>query len=397
MKTLLVTLDGVADRTCVQLGNKTPLEAARKPNLDRLARDSVLFNTHIAGKIAPESDVGVLSLLGINPFQKHVGRAIFEWLSTGKRFENGWLALRANFATVDKRGKILDRRAGRSLSRFEAKQLEQEINAIKLGTPFEFLATSGHRGVVVFKGDFSKHIQNTDPAYQKNKKGISNAKHRFASRVARCVPLSSDSKSKKTAALVNAFTRAASAVLEKSEVNRHRKKRGQLAATALLLRDGETKLPKENYSEWTIVAGMPLEIGIGKAFQMKVEKIAEGNYKKIAAIVSSEIKKRNVYVHLKGPDDYGHDGDVFGKRRSIEAIDHLFFGNLKVDLSKTRIIVTGDHATPCELKAHSNDSVPALIAGGKLKGQNNNFDEPSANKQKTIAAWKLLRTAALLV
>ncbi len=396
MKTLLVVLDGVADRPCTQLKNKTPLEAARKPNLDALCQNSILFNVRIAGKVAPESDVGILSLLGINPFEKHIGRAIFEWLSTGKRFENGWLALRANFATVDNVGKIIDRRAGRSLSRFEAKQLEREINSIKLSVPFEFVATSGHRGVIVFKGDFSKRIQNTDPAYQKNKDEISNAQHKFSNQIISCTALSADSKSRKTAEVVNEFTRAVIQALSKSEVNIQRKKRRQLAANALLLRDGETKLPSENYSRWTIIAGMPLEIGIGKAVHMKLEKMHEGNYKKIAEAVNREVKRRNVYVHLKGPDVFGHDGQVFGKKKSIEEIDKLFFGNLKSDLKDVQIIVTGDHATPCELKAHSNDAVPVLVAGGRVKGSANSFDERNAAKKKEVPAWNLLKIVASL-
>ncbi len=393
MKLLLVVLDGAADRPCRVLNDKTPLDAALTKNLDNLTSESILWKARIAGRIAPESDVGVLSLLGISPFKKHYGRAIFEWLSTGKKFENGWLAMRANFATIDEKGKILDRRAGRSLSRFEAKLLEREINAIQVSVPFKFIHTYGHRGVIAFKGDFSKHIQNTDPAYQKTKQGISNAVQNPKLEIMRCTAIKKDEKTNRTAKIVNEFTQKVILALKNSTINVHRKKRFQLVANALLLRDGETKIPTANYNNWTIVASMPLEIGIGKAFGMRVIKLPEGNYKRAAAVVNNAVKKRNVYVHLKGPDNYGHDGQPFGKKKSIEKIDREFFGSLKIDWKKTRMIVTADHATPCNLKAHSNDAVPVLVVGMGIKGTKNCFDEKSAATKKEIAAHNLLKMA----
>jgi len=76
-----------------------------------------------------------------------------------------------------------------------------------------------------------------------------------------------------------------------------------------------------------------------------------------------------LYIHLKGPDVPGHDGKAIEKRESISSIDRYFFGELlpKIDLSKVVIAVTADHSTPCELKAHSDDPVPLLVAGGGIE------------------------------
>ncbi|MDP3742374.1 MAG: phosphoglycerate mutase [Candidatus Micrarchaeota archaeon] len=381
MKTLLVVLDGVGDYPCKELNGKTPLEAAQTPNIDKLAANSILLPSRIAGKIAPESDVGILSILGINPFKKKIGRGIFEWFSTGKQFRNGWLAIRTNFCTL-RGGKIIDRRADRNVTPAMAKKLAAKINQINLSVPFEFVPTSGHRGVVVFKGDFSKHIQNTDPAYQKTN-GISDAQSKFKNKIVQCYDLKRDEKSKRSAEIVNEFSNKVIDSL-----------RGEWPANALLLRNAETRIPSENYSKWCIVAEMPLEVGIGKAFKMKVISSQEGDYKNAANIANREITQRDVYVHLKGPDLFGHDGKAVEKKISIEKIDAGFFARLKINWKTTRLVITADHCTPCKLKAHSNDAVPTLISGAGVEGKRNVYCEKSVAKEKEIPAWKLLKLAS---
>lgn len=381
MKTLLVVLDGVGDWPCAELSGKTPLEASHKPYIDQLAANSILLRSRIAGKIAPESDVGILSVLGINPFRKKIGRGIFEWLSTGKPFRNGWLAIRTNFCTL-KNGLIIDRRAGRKVTPALAKKLAANINKIKLTAPFEFVPTSGHRGVVVFKGNFSKHVQNTDPAYQKTN-GISDAQANFKNKIVKCYALAKDEKSKASTEIVNEFSNKVIEALK-----------SEWPANALLLRNAETQIPTADFSNWCIVAEMPLEIGIGKAFKMKVVHSTEGNYINTAKVASREIKQQSVYVHLKGPDIFGHDGKAVQKKKSIERIDAEFFARLKINWKTTRLVIAADHCTPCPLKAHSNDTVPTFIAGSGVKGEKNNYDEKSAAKKREIPAWTLLKLAS---
>ncbi|MFH1246783.1 MAG: phosphoglycerate mutase [Candidatus Micrarchaeota archaeon] len=381
MKTLLVVLDGVGDWPCKELGGKTPLEAAYKPHLNKLATNSILLRSRIAGNVAPESDVGVLSLLGINPFKKKIGRGIFEWLSTGKQFKNGWLAIRTNFCTL-KNGEIVDRRAGRKVTPTLAKRLAKKINSIKLSVPFEFVSTADHRGAVLFRGNYSRDVQNTDPAYQRGKQGISDAQAVFGNGILPCTPLKSNAKSKRTARVINEFSEKVINALKDF-----------WPANGLLLRNAENVIPLENYSKWLIVAEMPLEVGIGKTFKMKVVKSREGDYVNAARIANREISKRDVYIHLKGPDLYGHDGDANGKKKCIERIDKEFFAALKVP-ANVRVIITADHCTCCKLKAHSSDPVPALIAGAGVKGEKNYFCERSAAKKREIPAWNLLKLAA---
>ena len=166
MKKVLVVLDGAADYPY-----PTPLQKAFTPNLDEIGKNSVLFMAKIAGKIAPESDVGVLSVLGFKNL--NIGRGGLEAL--GMNIYHGKnLYLRVNFAT-EKNGRIIDRRVGRSLSDSEAEKLAVEINKIKFKYKFKFTHAISHRGVLEIKMKASKYISNTDPAYVKNKKGLTTA------------------------------------------------------------------------------------------------------------------------------------------------------------------------------------------------------------------------------
>ena len=281
MKKLLVVLDGIGDLPCKALGGRTPLEAARKPNLDFLASRAKTGCINIAGKSAPESDGCFFGCLGFSPLKQHVGRGVLEALGVGMVFENGWLALRANFSTTDESGKkLVDRRVGRNLSTPEAKHLEEEINSkVKLSVPFVFKSTVSHRGVLVLETrGVSKKISNTDPAYA-IRGGLADALRNFEMKIAESRPLENSDQAKKAAALVNEFTRKAHAVLQKSSVNARRTREGKLPANAILLRDAETALakirntaPKFHKMRWALLADMPLEVGIARFLGMTVVK-----------------------------------------------------------------------------------------------------------------------------
>jgi len=147
------------------------------------------------------------------------------------------------------------------------------------------------------------------------------------------------------------------------------------------LRDAETEVrkPPKLYGKekWAVLADMPLEIGIGKLIGMKVIRappptFTASDYEERARKTLALLREFDgVYVHIKGPDLFGHDGDAVGKRKSVEDIDRFFFKPLlkKLGLNNTRVAVTADHSTPCELKAHSNTPVPFLIAGNGVSEQ----------------------------
>src|SRR3989338_1363844 len=153
-KILYIVLDGLGDRTCPGLENKTPLEAAATPNMDKLAQKGLCGLVHTVGEnIAPESDVAVISILGYDAHKYYNGRGPLESYAEGLEVKDGDLAFRVNFATAGKGREILDRRVGRNLTTKEATILAGQINKkVKLTTSalsFKFKNTIGHRGVLV--------------------------------------------------------------------------------------------------------------------------------------------------------------------------------------------------------------------------------------------------------
>src|SRR3989338_2241713 len=172
-KLLYIVLDGLGDRPVWELGGKTPLEAAEKPNLDSLAPKAKFGLVYTVGKgIAPESDIAVISILGYDAHKYYTGRGPLESFAEGLDVKDGDLAYRVNFATLGKGDEIIDRRVGRNLATEEASNLTKEISSkvTLTNAAFEFKNTIGHRGVLVIRSKkikLSGEITNTDPAYGK--------------------------------------------------------------------------------------------------------------------------------------------------------------------------------------------------------------------------------------
>jgi 2,3-bisphosphoglycerate-independent phosphoglycerate mutase len=380
----MVVIDGASDRP--EAGQKTPLEAASTPNLDTLVRRGALGLMYTVGRgIAPESDAGVFSLLGYDPLQIHLSRGVVEAIGAGVGFHEGDLALRAGFATMDG-DKLVDRRAGRNLSTEEARQLAAAVNSevrLKNGTRFQFQATVGHRAVVVFRADsnkFSSEISNFDPAYLRSGK-ISLAQPGAKEyEIPKCEPLDDSPEAVKSAALVNEFGFKTRQVLDSHPVNLRRRAQGKKPANFVLMRDaGTTKPTVQGFRDkWSLkaamIADLPAELGIGRLLGMDVREIPPGtsleDYRKRAELVLRLAGEYDfVYVHLKGPDEPGHDGLYDLKKQRIEEIDGGFFSHLRMaaKLQRTLLCVTCDHSSPWRDKGHSDDPVPVLVAGGSLK------------------------------
>jgi len=368
-----VLLDGCADRPVPSLNYTTPLEAAYTPNLDRIAARSRLGSVITVGKgIAPESDIAVFNMLGY-PFEEgYPGRGVVEALGSGLELRDGDLALRANLASA-KGGRIVDRRAGRDLTQEEAELLAKDLNTIALdGARYQFKSTISYRGVLVIRGDkpLSAAISNTDPAYARVG-GFGAAKETSGvDHVMRSVPESKEDGAVRAARLVNEFTRKAQQVLDASEANRERVRQGKLPANLVLLRDAGDHLPKpvpfeKRYGmKGTALVEMPAEVGIAKLLGMRMVPVKDmKDISEKARLFSEELRDGAVaYVHIKGPDEFGHDGDAKGKKRNIEAIDRDFFPVALGSLHDATIAVSCDHATPCTLKRHSADPVPLLVS-----------------------------------
>ena len=387
-KIVYVLLDGVGDLPHKDLNNLTPLDAAQTPNLDRLAQNGCMGRTiTVREGIAPQSDVAVFSMLGYSFENDHyVGRGVVEAIGCDIEFHNGDLALRGNFATIDAHSRIIDRRAGRNIAAYEAESicrtLTERLKFDSPGISCVIKPTIAHRLIVRFSHKnfrFSDKITNTDPAYSKIQGiGVVNQTAEEI-RLVESQPEDSSKAAIVSAKTVNEFSNQVVNVLKDHPINERRKKAGKPIINAVLLRDAGNKLPRlepisTKYNlETAAVVDMPVEIGISRILGMEILQVKESNDYKTKALVVAE-KLRNtgccVYIHLKGPDEFGHDGDAIGKKKSIEEIDRSFFGSLRDYLSaemEPLIIVSADHSTPCIKKAHSADPVPVLFSGRKVK------------------------------
>jgi 2,3-bisphosphoglycerate-independent phosphoglycerate mutase len=385
-KILYIILDGLGDRPIAALGGRTPLEAARTPNLDRLAASGQQgLVTTVGEGIAPESDVAVTAILGYDPTVYHAGRGPLEALGAGLAFGHGDLALRGNFATGGEGRKIVDRRVGRNLSSEEAHALAravtEQIRLESAPATVVVAASIGHRCAVVFhplEGRLSAQVSNTDPAYARVG-GLGVALADFKDEVADCVPLDGSQEARAAAALVNEFTRKSREIMDAHPVNAGRRAEGRLPGNLILLRDGGDHLPQvppvsERFGvHMGCFVEMPVERGIARYLGMGIVEVphsasaARADVYRAWAHRAVEVLPQydGLYLHLKGPDEPGHDGDFEAKRRTIEEIDTHFFGALlpSVDLGVTLVAVTADHATPCEVRGHSADPVPLLVSG----------------------------------
>ena len=394
-----VLLDGVGDLPHPNLVGKTPLDAASTPNLDRLAKNGTMGQVITVGKgIAPESDIAVFNMLGYKfKHDDYAGRGVVEAIGIGIDFKDGDLALRGNFATLNDDGVIIDRRAGRNIEKQDTEAVSNEIeekikfsdeNATAIITP-----TIGHRLVIRIRSNctLSSNISNTDPAYGRvDGMGIARAVTDFL-KIEKCLPLDEESHTKLASKLVNELTEQSLDIMKKSKVNERRKENDKKLLNGILLRDAGNIYPKVtpindlHSMKFSCIVDMPVEIGISEILKMKTYD-AGGltDYEEKAKVAAKAMDEQNaVYVHLKGPDEFGHDGDAQGKMENIEEIDKRFFGTLldNIDSSKVAVIVSADHSTPCINKGHSADPVPLLISGDMVTNDDTQrFTETEAKK-----------------
>ena len=282
-----------------------------------------------------------------------------------------------NFATIESltTGKIIDRRAGRTLTTSEAENLAKALNKISLPCKFEFKATIQHRAVLVLRGGFSDNVTGNDYTYIKGEAKI-------ADKIGTFSPMDDDENSVYTSNILKEFIDKAYEVLENHPVNNERRKRGLLPANFLLMRGAGIETPKlKFYKKWMSVAYMPLEKGFSKICGMTnfffdyprlktldaYSNLWQG-LKEACDFSVSSLKRHfkefeYAYIHIKETDLPGHDNKPFEKKHMLEYIDKTLFKFLAsfAPPNKIKVVVTGDHSTPCRLKGHSSDPVPVLF------------------------------------
>lgn len=365
-KILLLIADGVGDRPCEELDGMTPLEYAKTPNLDKLARTGT---TGIMDVLAPGipigTDLGHMILFGYGK-EDYPGRGPIEASGAGLILEPGDVALRSNFATIDDNLNVIDRRAGRI--RKNTHLLAKEINGMEIdGVKILFKEATEHRAVLILRGKgLSANITDSDP----KKEELSYKK----------VQSTDGSKeSEFTADVLNKFLLKSNQILKDHSVNEERIQMGELPANFILTRGAGMmpdlkKVTEELNFKACCIAAEGTVLGVARlaGFSTLTDEEMTGNLDtnvelKAKYAVTELINNDLVAVNLKAPDLMGHDNNPRKKVEAIELFDKMVESILEYDLKDTIIALAADHSTPCERKEHSGDPVPVLINGPGIR------------------------------
>jgi 2,3-bisphosphoglycerate-independent phosphoglycerate mutase len=344
-KLVLIVMDGLGDLATKQTNYLTPLEAARTPNLDELSKDSAQGRMiPVAPGITPGSGPGHLGLFGYDPLEFEVGRGVIEALGLGLELKAGDVAARANFCTLDSKGIVTDRRAGRIPTEKCAELCAVLSNRIKKIGATQIIIRPGkeHRFVVIFRGSkLEGPLTDSDP----NREGL---------RLAAVKPHNAKSaKQQKAAKVVADFYKAALPLLK-----------GRQPANGFLMRGiaHQPEIPtfEERYRlRPAALAVYPMYKGLAQLVGMRKIEGPQTIREQFERYIAEHANYDYFFIHYKYTDKHGEDGNCEAKRKAIEELDAA----LPVLLQKKPdvLAITGDHSTPCVMKGHSWHPQPVLL------------------------------------
>jgi 2,3-bisphosphoglycerate-independent phosphoglycerate mutase len=338
-KIVFLVIDGLGGLPDPKTG-RTELETAHIPNLDRLAAQGICgLADPVAAGITPGSGPGHLALFGYDPVKYNIGRGVLEAIGIDIELKEGDVAARGNFCTIDARGIITDRRAGR-ISTEKCAELCKLLGAISIrGVDIKIYPVREHRFVVVFRGeDLRAELTESDPSIT----GVAPMKVK-----------AEKTQAHRTANIVNQFIDKAGEILK----NRH-------PANMVLLR-GFSKKPQlpsmqELYKLNPLaIAVYPMYRGLARLVGMKVVKTGTTLGEELKTLKENFKKHDFFFLHIKQTDTAGEDGDFARKVKVIEQIDAALPDLIK--LKPDVMVVTGDHSTPAVLSSHSWHAVPVML------------------------------------
>lgn len=361
---VLCVIDGLGGLADTRSG-RSELEAARTPNLDALAAASACgLIDPVAPGVTPGSGPGHLGLFGYHPLRYRIGRGVLSALGIDFALEEGDVAARVNFASLDGEGRVSDRRAGRIDSehcRTLCERIRDQLEPIDSEDDVEWFLepVREHRAVLVLRGaDLSADLEDTDPHREGVPPQVPRARSEEAGRseawlrdfVGQCERILGEADSRADTILLRGF-------------ERHR------ALPSVESRFGLRGLCLAEY---------PMYRGLSRLLGLEVEPRSEG----AKALFTEDLVRRwpeghdFVFLHYKATDSRGEDGDFEGKVAALEELDGLL-GPLR-EIDPAVLVVTGDHSTPARLSGHSWHPVPILIhAETARRDRVERFDELS--------------------
>jgi 2,3-bisphosphoglycerate-independent phosphoglycerate mutase len=378
-KIMIVVMDGLGDRAVKELGYKTPLQVAKKPNLDWFAQNGTSGSMDVIGPgIRPGSDTSHLALLGYDPYEVYTGRGPFEAAGVGLIGRKGDIAFRCNFATVDQKMNVMDRRAGR-IKEPDTTELVKALEGLKVaGIEAVVKDATEHRAVLLLRGEgLDPHVTDADP--------------HAITKVQLSRPLVPEAQ--RTADAVNEFVKRSFEILDAHPVNIRRREQGLLPGNILLPRGGGPfpdiePFEKRYGMKGSCVAGVSLIKGIGRVVGLEIVDVPKGSggtstdMVAKARIALKELERKDfVLMNIKASDVVSHDGDA---RRKVEIIERLdgMANVLREGLPEGAVIAfCADHCTPVSRFDHSGDPVPLTIySETSIKDGVQSYDEVSCAK-----------------
>ena len=340
-KIVFLVLDGVGGIQVEEKGG-TELQVARTPNLDHLAEvSSCGLMEPVSPGITPGSGPSHFALFGYDPFQYNIGRGILEATGIDFPLTERDVVARINFATIDKAGKVVDRRAGRIPTEQNQRICQKLQKGVRLGGGVELLVqpVKEHRAVLVLRGEGLRgEVEDTDP----EREGVLPLE-----------PKASVPEAERTAGLVREFMVQARKLLG-----------DEPKANMVLLRGfaKHTLYPsmKDRYGLKALaIATYPMYRGISRLVGMTVLSGIGSLEEEFKALADHFAEYDFFYVHVKQTDSRGEDGDFDGKVAVIEEVDRYIprVRSLKPDV----LVVTGDHSTPAKMAGHSWHPLPLIL------------------------------------
>ncbi len=380
MKYAVLVGDGMADYPLGELGGRTPLEAARTPNMDNIAKCGTLGRVKtIPDNMSPASDVANIAILGYDPSQYYTGRGPLEAANLGVELEDDDVAFRCNLITAS--GDTLTDYSAGHISSKEAKVLIEFIED-KLGTnKIRFYPGVSYRHLMVIKRGHEQHLEylKCTPPHDIRDKGIS-----------KNLPKGDGAE------LIIKLMKESRPLLEKHEINLVRLDLKENPANMIWLwgQGKKPAMPKfsQKYGlEGSVISAVNLLKGLGRILGLEVINVpgATGYYDtdylgKAEAALRSLENKDFVFVHVEAPDEAGHNGDLRGKITAIERFDQFVVGTMLEAARQRRdfrILVLPDHYTPISVRTHTCEPVPFGVFGKDIVGREFlNYSEKEAQE-----------------
>jgi len=347
-KIVFLIIDGVGGLPHPETG-KTELESARKPNLSRIARDSLCgLIDPISPGITPGSAPGHLAIFGYDPIKYSIGRGVVEALGIDLELKPDDIAARGNFCTVDNKGIIIDRRAGR-VSTDKSTELCRSLNDIAIdGAEISVLPVKEHRFVLILRGEaLSPELADSDP----QQAGLAPKKIEALS-----------PQAQRTAEIANEFVSQARSLLQ-----------GKTPANMVLLRGFSRRpdipsIPEIYKLKPAVIAIYPMYRGLAKLVEMQVLPGGESITEQLNSLRRYYADYDFFFVHFKNTDARGEDGNFRAKVQAIEELDDALPSLLSLDPEV--LIITGDHSTPATLAMHSWHPVPFMLRSRWCRSDN---------------------------